>query len=144
MPDRASALSSLRTTRRHRWNPTDLFHSRSPAATRGPPLSLGYVTMTIHKLAAGSGYEVLTRQVAAGDSTELGATALADYYGAKGEAPGQWAGSGLDAFAGPDGINAGDVVTAEQMGHLFGIGEHPVTGRPLGRRTRSDGVAGST
>ncbi|TQL67207.1 conjugative relaxase-like TrwC/TraI family protein [Nocardioides albertanoniae] len=121
---------------------TDLFHSRSPSATRGPPLPLGYVTMTIHKLTAGSGYEYLTRQVAAGDSTELGATALADYYEAKGEAPGRWAGSGLDAFAGPDGINAGDVVTAEQMGHLFGVGEHPVTGRPLGRRTRSDGVAG--
>ncbi|MGY0387134.1 MobF family relaxase [Nocardioides sp. WG-D5] len=98
--------------------------------------------MTIHKLAAGSGYEYLTRQVATGDSTELGATALADYYEAKGETPGQWLGSGLDAFAGPDGINAGDVVTAEQMGHLFGVGEHPVSGRALGRRTRSDGVAG--
>ncbi|MFI5621916.1 hypothetical protein ACIA03_00490 [Nocardioides sp. NPDC051685] len=44
--------------------------------------------MTIHKLAAGSGYEYLTRQVAAGDTTELGSTALADYYEAKGEAPG--------------------------------------------------------
>ncbi|MDQ4114543.1 MAG: relaxase domain-containing protein [Actinomycetota bacterium] len=98
--------------------------------------------MTIHKLAAGSGYEYLTRQVAAGDSTELGGTALADYYKAKGEAPGQWVGSGLAAFAGPDRIDAGEVVTAEQMGHLFGVGEHPVTGRPLGRRTRSDGVAG--
>lgn len=98
--------------------------------------------MTIHKLAAGSGYEYLTRQVAAGDFTDLGATALADYYEAKGEAPGQWVGSGLNALAGPDGINPGDVVTAEQMGRLFGVGEHPVTGRPLGRRTRSDGVAG--
>jgi conjugative relaxase-like TrwC/TraI family protein len=98
--------------------------------------------MTIHKLAAGSGYEYLTRQVAAGDFTELGATALADYYEAKGEAPGQWVGSGLNALAGPDGINPGDVLTAEQMGHLFGAGEHPVTGQPLGRRTRSNGVAG--
>ncbi|MFE6649624.1 MobF family relaxase [Nocardioides sp. NPDC057772] len=98
--------------------------------------------MTIHKLAAGSGYEYLTRQVAAGDSTELGGTALADYYEAKGEAPGQWVGSGLAVFAGPDGIDSGDVVTAGQMGHLFGVGEHPITGRPLGRRTRSDGVAG--
>lgn len=97
--------------------------------------------MTIHKLAAGSGYEYLTRQVAAGDSTELGSTALADYYEAEGEAPGQWVGAGLAAFAG-DGIGSGDVVTAGQMGHLFGAGEHPVAGRPLGRRTRSDGVAG--
>lgn len=98
--------------------------------------------MTIHKLAAGSGYEYLTRQVAAGDSTELGTTALADYYEAKGETPGQWVGSGLNAFTGPDGVDPGDVVTAEQMGHLFGAGEHPVTGLTLGRRTRSDGVAG--
>lgn len=98
--------------------------------------------MTIHKLAAGSGYEYLTRQVAAGDFTELGSTALADYYVARGEAPGRWIGAGLDAFAGPAGIDAGDVVTAEQMRHLFGMGEQPVTGRPLGRRQRANGVAG--
>ena len=30
--------------------------------------------MTLKKLAAGSGYEYLTRQVAAADSTELGRT----------------------------------------------------------------------
>jgi hypothetical protein len=32
------------------------------------------MTMTLHKLSAGSGYEYLTRQVAALDSTEKGAT----------------------------------------------------------------------
>jgi len=36
--------------------------------------------MSLKKLAAGSGYEYLTRQVAAADSTELGRTRLADYY----------------------------------------------------------------
>ena len=45
--------------------------------------------MTLKKLAAGSGYEYLTRQVAAADSTELGRTKLADYYSAKGEASGR-------------------------------------------------------
>lgn len=95
--------------------------------------------MTIHKLAAGSGYEYLTRQVAAGDSTELGGTALVDYYEAKGEAPGQWVGSGLSTFAGPDGVDSGDVVTAEQAGHLFGVGEHPITGdRWVGGRGRME------
>ncbi|MEI2672385.1 MAG: MobF family relaxase [Marmoricola sp.] len=85
--------------------------------------------MTIHKLSAGSGYEYLTRQVAALDSTEKGATPLADYYAAKGESPGRWLGSGLHGI---DGLGVGDVVTAEQMKHLFGTGSHPLTGEPLG------------
>jgi conjugative relaxase-like TrwC/TraI family protein len=85
--------------------------------------------MTLHKLSAGSGYEYLTRQVAALDSTEKGATPLADYYSAKGESPGRWVGSGL---VGIDGLETGDVVTAEQMKHLFSTGSHPLTGGPLG------------
>lgn len=89
--------------------------------------------MTLHKLSAGSGYEYLTRQVAALDSTEKGATPLADYYSAKGESPGRWFGSGL---VGIEGVEAGDVVTAEQMKHLFGTGAHPLTGQPLGAAFR--------
>lgn len=82
--------------------------------------------MTLHKLSAGSGYEYLTRQVAALDSTVKGRTALADNHSAKVKSPGRWAGSGLD------GIEPGDVVTAEQMQHLFGTGSHPVSGVALG------------
>ena len=89
--------------------------------------------MTLHKLSAGSGYEYLTRQVAAMDSTEKGHAALADYYSAKGEAPGVWMGSGLIAI---DGIETGDVVTADQMLQLFGHGLDPVTGERLGRPYR--------
>jgi conjugative relaxase-like TrwC/TraI family protein len=85
--------------------------------------------MTLQKLSAGSGYEYLTRQVAALDSTEKRNTPLADYYAAKGEAPGRWIGSGL---AGIDGLAIDDIVTAEQMKHLFGSGCDPITGRPLG------------
>ncbi|HET7385864.1 MAG TPA: MobF family relaxase [Nocardioidaceae bacterium] len=95
--------------------------------------------MTLKKLAAGSGYEYLTRQVAAADSTELGKTPLADYYAAKGEAPGRWVGSGL---VGVEGIEYGDVVTAEQMKHLFGDGCHPVSRASLGRPFKQDSVAG--
>ncbi|MFJ9390434.1 MobF family relaxase [Nocardioides sp. NPDC101246] len=95
--------------------------------------------MTIHKLAAGSGYEYLTRQVAAADSTELGGMPLADYYEAKGEAPGRWLGSGLASL---HGIEPRQVVTAEQMGHLFGEGTDPVSGAALGRPQRKGGVAG--
>jgi len=95
--------------------------------------------MSLKKLAAGSGYEYLTRQVAAADSTELGRTPLADYYAAKGEAPGLWIGSGL---AGIEGLGHGDVVSAEQMKHLFGEGCDPVTGAALGRAFKDGSVAG--
>jgi hypothetical protein len=36
--------------------------------------------MSLHKLTAGSGYDYLTRQVAAFDATEKGHTGLASYY----------------------------------------------------------------
>jgi hypothetical protein len=86
------------------------------------PLRVG-VTMSMHKLTAGSGYDYLTRQVAALDSTEKGHTGLASYYTERGEAPGVWIGSGMDGI---DGLSAGDPVTAEQMRALFGCGLHPL------------------
>ena len=86
------------------------------------PLRVG-VTMSIHKLTAGSGYDYLTRQVAALDATEKGHTGLASYYTERGESPGVWIGSGMDGI---DGLAAGDPVTAEQMRALFGCGLHPL------------------
>ena len=79
--------------------------------------------MSMHKLTAGTGYEYLTRQVAAMDATDKGRVSLADYYSAKGDSPGQWIGSGM---AGLEGLDAGDVVTADQMHALFGLGIHPL------------------
>jgi DNA primase catalytic core len=79
--------------------------------------------MSIHKLTAGSGYDYLTRQVAALDATEKGHVPLASYYTERGETPGVWIGSGL---AGIDGLQAGDAVAAEQMQALFGVGLHPL------------------
>lgn len=94
--------------------------------------------MTLHKLTAGDGYEYLTRQVAASDSTNLGRTQLADYYSAKGESPGRWMGSGLASLADTGAravcaraakeiwtVEPGSQVTAEQMRALFGEGKHP-------------------
>ncbi len=77
--------------------------------------------MTLKKLAAGSGYDYLTRQVAAQDAA-LPAGGLSSYYTERGEAPGIWVGSGLDGL----GIRPGEMVTEEHMQHLFGIGEHPL------------------
>jgi hypothetical protein len=87
------------------------------------PLRVG-VTMSIHKLTAGSGYDYLTRQVAALDTTEKAHGSLAFYYSQRGEKPGVWIGSGLDGI---DGLAAGDEVTAEQMRALFRCGLHPLT-----------------
>ncbi|NKR53052.1 relaxase domain-containing protein [Rhodococcus hoagii] len=78
--------------------------------------------MSAKKLTAGDGYEYLTRQVAAADSTELGRSTLSDYYSAKGETPGRWMGSGLESLA---GVERGETVSAEQMRALFGEGRHP-------------------
>jgi hypothetical protein len=86
------------------------------------PLRVG-VTMSIHKPTAGSGYDYLTRQVAALDATDKGHIGLASYYGERGEKPGVWIGSGLDGI---DGLADGDPVTAEQMRALFGRGLHPL------------------
>jgi hypothetical protein len=113
-----------------------MFHTLSASQVRTPtwltarrPGSpLGIVTMSIPKLSAGSGYDYLTRQVAALDATEKGHVGLASYYTERGESPGAWIGAGL---VGIDGLNAGDAVTAEQMRALFGAGLHPLaTTRP--------------
>lgn len=96
------------------------------------------MVMTLHKLTAGDGYLYLVRQVAAADSTQRGRSTLADYYSAKGEAPGRWLGRGMTALAatGDDRISEtaeqqiwavehGSAVTEAQMRALFGEGLHP-------------------
>ena len=91
--------------------------------------------MSIHKLSAGSGYDYLTRQVAALDATEKGHVGLASYYTERGETPGSWIGSGI---VGIDGLNAGDAVTAEQMRALFGAGMHPLATKRLQQLAAAD------
>ena len=70
------------------------------------------------------------------DATDKGRVKLADYYSAKGESPGRWLGSGLAGLSAPvpnseqfdvtmRTIEAGQVVTADQMRALFGEGRHP-------------------
>jgi hypothetical protein len=84
--------------------------------------------MSIHKLTAGSGYDYLTRQVAAFDATSKGHVGLASYCDERGESPGVWFGSGM---VGIDGLPAGDAVTGEQMRALFGAGMHPLAAQRL-------------
>ena len=91
--------------------------------------------MSIHKLTAGSGYDYLTRQVAAFDATSKGHVGLASYYAERGESPGVWIGSGM---VGIDGLQAGDAVTAEQMLALFGAGMHPLAAQRLEQLSDTD------
>ena len=81
------------------------------------------MTASLQKLTAGRGYDYLIRQVAALDAPGYGRAGLASYYAERGESPGIWVGSGM---AGIDGLDAGDVVTQEQMQALFGTGHHPL------------------
>ncbi|WP_375489903.1 MobF family relaxase [uncultured Jatrophihabitans sp.] len=88
--------------------------------------------MGLHKLAAGSGYTYLTRQVAAGDDTNRGSSSLGAYYEQKGESPGVWMGSGIASLPVRHGVvyelpvfAAGGHVSERQMVALFGEGRHP-------------------
>ena len=94
--------------------------------------------MSLHKLTAGDGYLYLVRQVAAADTTERGRSALSDYYSAKGESPGRWAGSGLASLSHTGSrsispaaveelwqVSEGAEVSESQMAALFGEGLHP-------------------
>lgn len=86
------------------------------------------VMMSFRAVHAGAGYQYLLRSVATNDaydpSTETGK--LAGYYQAKGTPPGRWMGSGLAAL-GSSTAAAGEVVEADQMSALYGMGMHPDT-----------------
>ncbi|MGN6243834.1 MAG: MobF family relaxase [Motilibacteraceae bacterium] len=96
--------------------------------------------MSLHKLAAGSGYTYLTRQVAAADDTARGRGSLGAYYAERGEAPGVWLGVGLASLEG--GPRAGEAVSEAQMVALFGHGQHPDAADLAG--THSDGTPRGT
>ncbi|MEU3010066.1 MobF family relaxase [Nocardia asteroides] len=76
---------------------------------------------TVHRVAAGNGYQYYLRKTAANDRTARGRASLSQYYSDHGEAPGRWHGAGLTAL----GIAPGEQVTEAQMKALFGHGVHP-------------------
>ena len=83
-------------------------------------------------LSAGEGYRYLLKSIAAGDTGRDLATLLTRYYSAAGTPPGFWVGNGLAGLEDPV-LAEGGVVTEDQLRHLLGRGEHPVTGEQLGR-----------
>ncbi|MFE6926075.1 MobF family relaxase [Nocardia sp. NPDC057663] len=99
----------------------DLVRINSSLRQSNLRLPHGVMVATMHKVAAGNGYEYYMRQTAANDKTACGRASLSDYYNEHGEAPGTWYGTGLSAL----GITEGSEVTEDQMKNLFGAGMHP-------------------
>jgi conjugative relaxase-like TrwC/TraI family protein len=95
-------------------------------STRGLSLPVLGMTMSLHRLTAGDGYDYLMRSVARLDASQSGPSSLNSYYSEKGEKPGTWIGNGLRDI---EGLKAGDSVTSEQMLSLFGSGHHPLAGQ---------------
>jgi len=90
------------------------------------------ITTSRTPIRAGTGYEYLTRSVAAGDGNRSAADGLIRYYDESGTPPGQWLGSGL-AGLGDGSLTEGRQVSEEQMALLFGLGRDPVSGNVLSR-----------
>ncbi|MGQ0845687.1 MAG: MobF family relaxase [Sporichthyaceae bacterium] len=89
--------------------------------------------MSLARLSAGSGYRYLLRHTAGADGPRPVGQSLSDYYAASGNPPGRWFGSGLAGLAGGDGLAIASTVTEEAMAALYGAGQDPVSGEPLGR-----------
>lgn len=75
----ASRPSREQRLRQSNWSSQNRSSTQHSVATRQLAAALGCFTMTLHKLSAGSGYEYLTRQVAAGDDAGIGRRALNFY-----------------------------------------------------------------
>lgn len=90
------------------------------------------MTVSMRKINAGRGYDYLLKSVVRGDSNMEDPNPVTRYYSEKGTPPGRWMGSGVHAF-GEAEIKPGDVVTAQQLTLLIGMGRDPVSGRQLGR-----------
>lgn len=91
------------------------------------------MVMTLHRLSAGAGYQYLLKSTASGDCDRSASASLTGYYATSGNPPGRWLGTGLAGVADGDGLAAGTLVVERDMANLFGSGEDPVTGEPLGR-----------
>ena len=89
--------------------------------------------MTLHRLSAGAGYQYLLKHTATGDCDRSGSVPMTAYYTASGNPPGRWLGAGLEGVDAGSGMAAGTIVVEVAMASLFGAGNDPVSGAPLGR-----------
>ena len=89
------------------------------------------MTVSMHKMSAGDGYQYLLRSVVAGDGDRSLSTPLTRYYAEAGTPPGRWMGSGVGEF-GQGKLAPGTVVSEAQLELLLSMGRDPVTGERLG------------
>lgn len=89
------------------------------------------MTVSMHKMSAGDGYQYLLRSVVAGDGDRSLSTPLTRYYAEAGTPPGRWMGSGVGEF-GQGELAPGTVVSEAQLELLLSMGRDPVTGEQLG------------
>ena len=92
------------------------------------------MTVSIKPMSAGDGYRYLMRSVVAGDGNRDMFSPLTRYYTQSGNPPGRWLGSGLAGLDDGRGLPAGSTASEQQMFHLFGMGNDPVSGEQLGNR----------
>jgi conjugative relaxase-like TrwC/TraI family protein len=88
--------------------------------------------MSIRSLTLGAGYRYLMSSVARADEATR-AAGLTAYYAATGTPPGWFLGAGLAGLAGGAGVEAGSLVSEEQLWRMVGMLQDPVTGEQLGR-----------
>jgi conjugative relaxase-like TrwC/TraI family protein len=88
--------------------------------------------MSIAAMHVGTGVEYMLRHIARGDGAGQDMS-LAAYYAASGYPPGVWLGGGLAGINSGRRLAAGSRVEEDAMARLFGHGQDPVTGAPLGR-----------
>jgi len=97
------------------------------------------VTVSIKRMSAGDGYRYLMQTVAVGDGRRPAATPMTRYYTEVGTPVGRWLGAGLDGLGAGKGLTLDSEVTEEQLFHLIGMGNDPVTGDPLGNAPQAAG-----
>jgi conjugative relaxase-like TrwC/TraI family protein len=92
--------------------------------------------ISIKELHGPDAWRYLMESVTDGHGDLREADAITRYYTEAGTPPGRWLGSGLPGLANGTGLQAGSMVTGEQMDLLFGHGRDPVNGERLGRGFR--------
>src|SRR6478752_5972230 len=88
--------------------------------------------MSIRRMTLGAGFRYLMSSVARADESGP-AFGLTGYYAAHGTPPGRFLGAGLAGLDDGTGVEAGSIVTEEQLWRMLGMLQDPVTGQPLGR-----------
>jgi conjugative relaxase-like TrwC/TraI family protein len=92
--------------------------------------------ISVKELHGPDAWKYLMESVTDGQGDLREANAITRYYLDAGTPPGRWLGSGLPGLSDGKGVEAGSMVSGEQMELLYGQGRDPATGEKLGRGFR--------